>query len=101
MDALKPTKDFNNLSCNILHTKVNLCHRGVLEEATCEACQLGEETRGQLFWECIKARETWTTTRLPLDTRGVHFREFVDLFWHLIFIQHVGKDMLELVITIS
>ena len=37
---------------------------------------------------------------LPLDTRGVRFREFVDLLWHLIFIQRVGEDMLELVITI-
>ena len=98
---LNPQRTFNNLCCNILPTKVNLYHRGVLEEATCEACQLGEETSGQLFLECIKAYETWIATGLPLDTRGVHFREFVDLFWHLIFIQHVGKDMLELVITIS
>ena len=79
MDTLKPIKHFNNLCCNILPTKVNLCHRGVLEEATYEACQLREETSGQLFWECIKARETWTATGLPLDTRGVHYREFVDL----------------------
>ena len=87
--------------CNILPTKVNLCHRGVIEEATCEACHLGEETSGHMFWECTKARDTWTITGLPPDTRGVRFREYVDLLWHLIFIQHAGKDMLELIITIS
>ena len=44
---------------NILPTKVNLCHRGVLEDATCEACQLDEETSGHLFWHCTRAIETW------------------------------------------
>ena len=87
--------------CNILPTKVNLSHRGVIEEATCEACHLGEETSGHMFWECTKARDTWTATGLPLDIRGVRFREYVDLLWHLIFIQHASKDMLELIITIS
>ena len=44
-------------SRNALPTKVNLCHRGVLEDALCEACGLDEETSGHLFWDCIKARE--------------------------------------------
>ena len=87
--------------CNILPTKVNLCHRGVIEDATCEACQLGEETSGHMFWECTKARDTWTSMGLPLDIKGIQFREYVDLLWHLIFIQHASKDMLELIITIS
>ena len=34
---------------NILPTTVNLCHRGVLDDATCEACRLGEETSGYMF----------------------------------------------------
>ena len=34
---------------NILPTKVNHCHRGVIEDATCEACRLGEETSGHMF----------------------------------------------------
>uniref|UniRef100_A0A7N2QXT7 Reverse transcriptase zinc-binding domain-containing protein n=1 Tax=Quercus lobata TaxID=97700 RepID=A0A7N2QXT7_QUELO len=55
---------------NILPTKVNLCHRGVLEDATCEACQLDEETSGHLFWHCTRALETWEAIGLPLDTRG-------------------------------
>ena len=32
---------------------------------------------------------------------GVHFNEFVDLLWHLKFVQHVGNEILELVITIA
>jgi len=86
---------------NILPTKVNLCHHGVLEDATCEACQLDEETSRHLFWHCTRALETWEAIGLPLDTRGVHFREFIDLIWDLIFVQHVGTDMLELIITLS
>ena len=65
----------------------------------CEACCLREETSGHMFWECIKARDTWTAMGLPLDIRGVRFREYVDLLWHLIFIPHAGKDMLELIIN--
>uniref|UniRef100_A0A7N2L839 RNase H type-1 domain-containing protein n=1 Tax=Quercus lobata TaxID=97700 RepID=A0A7N2L839_QUELO len=59
-----------------------------------------EESSGHIFWNCDKARETWEKTRLPLDIRGVNYGEFVDFLWHLvIFMQHVGKDMLELIAT--
>ena len=84
---------------NILPTKVNLCHRGVLDNPTCEACGLGDEISGHLFWDCTSARETWEAASIPIDLRGVQYREFIDLLWHLIFVQHVGKDLLEFVIT--
>jgi len=32
---------------------------------------------------------------------GLHFHEFIDLLWHLKFVQHVGNDILELVITFA
>ena len=88
-------------SRNALPTKVNLCHHGVLEDDLCEACGLDEETSGHLFWDYTKARETWTVAGLLIDAHVVHYREFVDLIWHLIFIQHVGKELLELVVTIA
>ena len=95
-------KTFTWKAChNALPTKVNLCHRGILEEALCEACGLSEETSGHLFWDCTKARETWTIAALPIDIHAIHYREFVDFIWHLIFIQHVGKELLELVVTIA
>nr|XP_023899473.1 uncharacterized protein LOC112011331 [Quercus suber] len=66
------------------------------------SCQfLHQREDGHIFWECNKARETWTLAALPIDTQAVHYREFVDLIWHLIFIQHVGKELLELVVTIA
>jgi len=36
-----------------------------------------------------------------IDSSGVHFNEFVDLLWHLKFVQHFGDEILELVITIA
>ena len=95
-------KTFTWKACrNALPTKVNLCHRGILEEALCEACGLSEEISGHLFWDCKKARETWTIAALPIDIHVVHYREFVDFIWHLIFIQYVGKELLQLVVTIT
>ena len=80
---------------------MNLCHRGILEEALCEACGLSKETSGHLFWDCTKAHETWTIAALPIDTPAVHYKEYVDFIWHLIFIQYVGNELLELVVTIA
>ena len=53
---------------NILPTKVNLHHQGVLESVTCEACGIANETSGHLFWECTKAREVWLEIGIPFDT---------------------------------
>ena len=36
-------------SKNILPTKVNLCHRKVLTDPTCEACGIEAESSGHLF----------------------------------------------------
>ena len=78
---------------------MNLCHRGVLDNPTCEACSLSNETSGPLFWDCTSARETWEAAGIPIDLRGVQYREFIDLLWHLIFVQHVGMNLLKFVIT--
>ena len=78
---------------------MNLCHRGVLDNPTCEACSLSNETSGHLFWDFTSARETWEAAGIPIDLRGVQYREFIDLLWHLIFVQHVGMNLLKFVIT--
>ena len=82
-------------------TKVNLCHRGVIDNATCEACGQAEETSGHLFWDCTKAREVCFARGISFDARGVNFREFIDLLWYLIFMQHMGNDLVELIITVA
>ena len=47
------------------------------------------------------AREVWILSSLLIETQGVHFPEFIDLLWHLKFIQQMGNDLLELVIATS
>ncbi|XP_023907624.1 uncharacterized protein LOC112019319 [Quercus suber] len=95
-------KNFAWRACrNILPTKVNLRHRGVLESATCEACGVADETSGHLFWECTKAREVWLATGIPFDTQGVYYRDFIDLIWYLIFVKHAGRELLELILSVA
>ena len=38
---------------------------------------------------------------IPFDNNGVHFRDFIDLLWHLEFFQRAGNELLELVITVA
>ena len=59
------------------------------------------ESSGHLFWHYGKTPEVWTLSGIPLDLNGVHFHEVIDLLWHLKFVQHVGNDILELVITFA
>lgn len=47
------------------------------------------------------AREVWILSSLLIETQGVHFPEFIDLLWHLKFVQQMGNDLLELVIATS
>ena len=88
-------------SCYILPTKANLCYQKDLDNPICEACGMEAKSSGHLFWQCDKAQEIWTTSGILIDSSGVRFNEFVDLLWHLKFVQHVGNEILELVITIA
>ena len=78
-----------------------MCHRKVLNDLICEACGLGDESGGHLFWSCDQAQEVWKSSGIPFDNCGVHFRDFIDLLWHLQFFQRVGNELLELVITVA
>ena len=42
-------------SRNILPTKTNLYHQKIIDDLTCEACGLGAERSGHLFWSYPKA----------------------------------------------
>jgi len=86
---------------NIIPTKANLCHRGVIIENVCEACGTGAKTNGHLFWECDKAWEVWLHSRISFETQGVHYLEFMDLVWYLIFMQHTGNNLLEMIFMID
>lgn len=86
-------------SHNIFPTKVWLCHRKVIDSPICEVCSLETESSGHLFWHCAKTYDIWPLSAFPLDMHGVHSHEFIDLLCHLRFAQHVGNDVLELIIT--
>lgn len=102
LNVLNKLKTFAwRASHNILPTKLNLYSRKVLDDPTCEACELAAETRGHLFWECTYARGVWEVTCIPFDNKGVHYRDFIDILWYLIFMQHVGQEVLELVVTVA
>ena len=64
---------------NILPTKENLCLQHVIDEATCEACDLVGETTGHLFWDCNKVKETWVLSGIPFDRNSLLYREILDL----------------------
>ncbi|KAL0010668.1 hypothetical protein SO802_005776 [Lithocarpus litseifolius] len=102
LDIPNKLKTFTWKACrDILPTKSNLCHRGVLDNATCETCGLTAEISGHLFWDCIGAREVWTATGIAFDTNGVHFSEFVDFLWYLLFVQRMDLKLIELTITVA
>ena len=73
----------------------------MLNEPLCEACGLVTETTTHLFWECTKAVELWAISSIPFDMCGIRFHDFVDWLWYLIYMQHVGNDILELITTIT
>ena len=74
-------KAFTWRACkNILLTKVNLCHRRVIDNPVCEACDLEAETSAHVFGHCEKAQEAWQVSSISMDTRGAYCHEFVDLF---------------------
>lgn len=84
---------------NILPTKANLYHRHVLDNSTCEACNLDPETTGHLFWDCSLAKEVWTLADMPFDRTGIRYRDFMDFLWHLFFTQQVGTEIIEFTVT--
>ena len=47
------------------------------------------------------AREVWILSSLLIETQGVHFLDFLEILWHLKFVQQMGNDNLELVIATS
>lgn len=81
---------------------MNLRHRQVIDEAGCEACSLGEESSGHVFWECGKAQEVWGLIGIAFETQGIRYQEFVNLVWYLFFFfQHARDDTLEMIFMVA
>ena len=86
---------------NVLPTKANLCSRNIIADATCEACGLDAETSGHVLWECEIAQAVWVSSGIPIQLHGIRFHSFLDLLWHLMLVQHVGDELLGLIVTIA
>ena len=67
----------------------------------CEACGLGIESSRHILYECEKARAVWLLSGNSFDTQGLWYLEFMDLVCYLIFVEHVGNDILEMILMIA
>ena len=67
----------------------------------CEACGLGIESSRHILWECEKARAVWLLSGNSFDTQRIWYLEFIDLVCYLIFVEHVGNDILEMLLMIA
>ena len=67
----------------------------------CEACGLGIESSRHILWECEKARAVWLLSGNSFDTQGIWYLEFIDLVCYLIFVEHVGNAILEMILMIA
>lgn len=52
---------------------MNLRHRQVIDEDRCEACRLGAETSGHVFWECEKSQEVRGLMGIAFETQGFQY----------------------------
>ncbi|XP_023922889.1 uncharacterized protein LOC112034302 [Quercus suber] len=84
---------------NILPTEANLYHRRVIEDPTYEAYVLALKIVGHLFWDCTVAKDVWNLLDIPFDKNGINHKDFMDFLWYLLFKQHMGTKLIELVIT--
>ena len=67
----------------------------------CEACGLGIESTRHILQEREKTCAVWPLSGNIFDTQGAWYLEFMDLVWYLIFVQHVGNDILEMLLMIA
>ena len=86
---------------NVLPTKTNLCSRKIIDDPTCKICGVEAETSGHALWDCPNAREVWVSSIIPIQHHGLQFDAFTDLIWHLMLAQHVGDELLGIIITLA
>lgn len=48
-----------------------------------------------------KEQEVWDLTGIVFGTQGVRYQEFVDLVWHLLFVQHAGDNTMEMIFMVA
>ena len=86
---------------DVLPTKTNLCSRKIVNDPTCEICGVEAETSRHALWDCPNAREVWVSSSIPIQYHRLRFDTFIDLIWHLMLIQHVGDELLGIIMTLA
>ena len=54
---------------------------------------------GHIFWGCLKAQETWATSKLQLLPLDVHLGSFLDLIWFVMRTNVVGEEKCSQIVT--
>ena len=60
---------------------MNLFHRKVIDDPSCEACGLGPENILHVLGQCPKAREVWAHGNLQHIVEGSG--DFADILWRI------------------
>lgn len=52
----------------------------MIDNPTCEPCDLGAKSSGHVLWDCEKTQEIWKLSSIPFEVRGANFPEFEDFY---------------------
>ena len=84
---------------NILPTKMNLFHRKVNDNPTCEVCGLSPETIIHALCHCTKARTVWS--HCNLSNMVVGNGDFMDILWQCVLNQGNSSCLLDMILMIA
>ena len=93
-------KAFGWRACqNILPTKMNLFHRKVIEDPTCDECGLGPETVLHMLYQCSKAKEVWKHCNLHniIGDKG----DFQDILWLSGLTNNHDSNLMDMILMIA
>ena len=93
-------KAFGWRACqNILPTKMNLFHRKVIEDPTCDECGLGPETVLHVLCQCSKAKEVWKHCNLHniIEDKG----DFQDILWLSGLTNNRDSNLMDMILKIA
>ena len=82
-------------------TKVNLARRKVVLDNTCEVCGLMVESTGYVLWDCAKAKEEWSCSKLVGLSDQSECFSFMDLMWKMVITDWVEEEKLARLVTIA
>lgn len=93
-------RNFGWRACqNILPTKMNLFHRKVIDNPTCEECGLCPETAVHVLCHCTKAKAVWSHCNLSSMTEGQG--DFMDILWQCVMNQGNASSLMDMILMIA